>query len=237
MGDDAFTVPARFCGPAGAANGGYLAGLLAARLGGEAEVTLRQAVPLDRRLVVEPRGADGLMLRAGDVVVAEAARSTLEVTPPAPVSLAEAEAGTRRFPRFVAHPIPRCFVCGPERAAGDGLRIFPGPVEGRDVVAAPWTPDPSLADADGATRPELLWAALDCTGAFAVNEPPRGLALLGRLTARVTRRVPVAAPCVVMGWSLGTEGRKLYAGTAIFTPRGDLCAAARATWILVASRP
>jgi len=234
---DTLTIRSRFCGPAGAANGGYLAGLLAARLGGEAEVTLRQAVPLERPAVVEVSGSDRLVLRAGDAVLVEAARTSVDVTTPAPVSLAEAEAGAGRFPRFVAHPIPRCFVCGPQRAAGDGLRIFPGPVEGRDVVAAPWTPDASLAGPDGATRPEFLWAALDCTGAFAVNEPPRGLALLGRLAARVVGRVPVGEACVVMGWSLGAEGRKLHAGTAIFSPRGELCAAARATWILVAPRP
>jgi len=233
---DTLTISARFCGPAGAANGGYLAGLLAARLGGEAEVTLRQTVPLERPLVVEAPGDDGLVLRAGGAVLVEATRTSVDLTPPAPVSLAEAEAGARRFPRFVAHPIPRCFVCGPERAAGDGLRIFPGPVDGRDLVAAPWTPDASLAGTDGATRPEFLWAALDCTGAFAVNEPPRGLALLGRLAARVVRRVPIGEACVVMGWSLGADGRKLHAGTAIYSPRGDLCAAARATWILVAPR-
>ena len=233
--EDTLTVSARFCGPAGAANGGYLAGLLATRLGGEAEVTLRQAVPLGRPVVVEARGND-LALRVGDVVAVEATRTSIDLTPPAPVSLAEAEAGARRFPRFVGHPIPRCFVCGPERAAGDGLRIFPGRVDGRNVVAAPWTPDASLAGPDGATRAEFLWAALDCTGAFAVNEPPRGLALLGRLAARIVGRVPVGEACVVMGWSLGAEGRKLHAGTAIYSPRGDLCAAARATWILVAPR-
>jgi len=230
---DTLTISARFCGPAGAANGGYLAGLLAARLGGEAEVTLRQTVPLERPLVVEAPGDDGLVLRAGGAVLVEATRTSVDLTPPAPVSLAEAEAGARRFPRFVAHPIPRCFVCGPERAAGDGLRIFPGPVDGRDLVAAPWTPDASLAGTDGATRPEFLWAALDCAGAFAVNEPPRGLALLGRLAARVSRRAPAGAPCVVVGWSLGSEARKLHAGTAVFAADGTLHAAARATWILV----
>jgi hypothetical protein len=101
-------------------------------------------------------------------------------------------------------------------------------------VGAPWTPDASLGDRDGVVRPEFLWAALDCTGAFAVNEPPRGLALLGRIAARVSGPVAVGVPCVVAGWSLGGEGRKLYAGTAIFGTRGELRAAARATWILVA---
>jgi len=231
--EDALTVPSRFCGPIGAANGGYLAGLLAARLGGEAEVTFRRSVPLERALIVEARDDAGLVLREGGTVLADAVRTSVDLILPARVTLAEAEAGARRFPRFDGHPIPGCFVCGPAREVGDGLRIFPGPVEGRDVIAAPWTPAASLAGSDGATRPEFVWAALDCAGAFAVNEPPRGLALLGRIAARVVGRVDVGAPCVVVGWSLGAEGRKLYAGTAVFSARGALCAAARATWILV----
>ena len=230
---DALTIDSRFCGPEGAANGGYLGGLLATRLGGEAEVTFRRPVPLERPLQVELRDGGALVLRDGDVVLAEAVRVVVDATVPPAVRPAEAEAATRRFPRFVDHPIPRCFVCGPARAAGDGLRIFPGPVEGRDVVAAPWTPDATLAGRDGVVEPEFLWAALDCAGAFAVNEPPRGLALLGRLAARVLIPVEAGTPCVVVAWSLGTEGRKLQAGTAVFSASGDLAAVARATWILV----
>ena len=41
----------------------------------------------------------------------------------------------------------------------------------------------------------------------------------------------VGEPCRVIGWKLGDEGRKHYAGTAIFDEDGDLCAWARATWI------
>jgi hypothetical protein len=233
LGMQAVRIEQRFCGPEGAANGGYLGGLLAARLGGEAEVTFRRPVPLERSLPLEVRDGEVLVVRDGDTVLAEAVRARVDVAAPPAVGLAEAEAATRRFPRFVDHPIPCCFVCGPARDAGDGLRIFPGPVAGREVVAAPWTPDVSLADGDGVVRPEFLWAALDCAGAFAVNEPPRGLALLGRLAARVSRRVHAGAPCVVVGWSLGSEARKLHAGTAVFAADGAVCAAARATWILV----
>jgi hypothetical protein len=232
-GPDAMFIGQRFCGPEGAANGGYLGGLLAARLGGVVEVTFRRPVPLERPVLLESREGGVLVVLDGDVVLAEALRARVDVAVPPAVSLAEAESATRRFPRFVDHPIPRCFVCGPARERGDGLRIFPGPVAGRDVVAAPWTPDASLADRDGVVRPEFLWAALDCAGAFAVNEPPRGLALLGRLAARVQTRVAAGTPCVVVGWSLGSEARKLHAGTAVFSADGNLCAVARATWILV----
>lgn len=233
MHDD-IQVPARFCGPPRTANGGYLAGLVAARLGGAAEVTLRRPVPLERRVAVERRGDDGLVVVDGETILAEAVRTAVEVAVPTPaITVAQAEAATRRFPRFVEHPIPGCFVCGVDRSAGDGLRIFPGPVEGRDLVAAPWTPDASLARDDGSIAPEFLWAALDCAGAFAVNEPPRGLALLGRLAACVVGRVDAGEPCVVVGWSRGGELRKLHAGTAILSAQGVLRAVARATWILV----
>ena len=38
----------------------------------------------------------------------------------------EAVAASATYPGFSAHPFPTCFVCGPERAEGDGLRLFPG---------------------------------------------------------------------------------------------------------------
>jgi hypothetical protein len=37
--------------------------------------------------------------------------------------------------------------------------------------------------------------------------------------------------CVVVGWPLGDEGRKAFAGTALFGEGGRLLGVARATWI------
>lgn len=226
------SVPERFCGPPGAANGGYLAGRLASLLGGAAEVTLRRATLLGHglRVALVPQGVD---LYDGETVVAEARETIVDVDLPRAVTIEEATAAARAFPRLVDHPVPGCFVCGVDRAPGDGLRIFPGPVPGRaQVYAAPWTPDHALADEQGTVRSEFLWAALDCTGAFAVNEPPRGLALLGRLAATILRPVRVGEPLVVIGWPIRREGRKLQPGTAILTADGDPVVAARATWVL-----
>ena len=224
------TIPERFCGPPDAGNGGYVAGRLAAWLGGEAEVTIRRRVPVGVPLLV--RGDDARVeLCEGDDGLATALRSRLDLEPVAPIDVERAHTAAAAFPRFVDHPVPRCFACGPLRT--DGLRIFPGPVTGRDGLwAAPWTPHAELADGGDAVRPEFVWAALDCPGAFAVNEPPRGLALLGRIAARIVRPVPAGAPCVVLAWPLAAEGRKLQAATAVHAAGGELHAIARATWIL-----
>ncbi|MEF8941989.1 MAG: hypothetical protein V5B78_04265, partial [Desulfohalobiaceae bacterium] len=122
-----------------------------------------------------------------------------------------------------------------ERATGDGLRIFPGPIGSEPGVAAPWLPDMSLANGSESIQAEYLWAALDCPGYFAVMpmlESGRA-AVLGELCARIDAAVEPNASYVVTGWSLGQEGRKRYAGSAILSATGHTVAIARATWIEV----
>jgi len=223
----------RFHGPPDSANGGYACGVVAAAIDGPAEVTLRAPPPLDRplELVAAPSGL--VILRDGDAVVAEGRPTTVEIDIVAPVDLAQATEAARAYPGFARHPFPSCFVCGPDRVEGDGLRIFPGPVAGRTVAAAPWTPHPSIAGADGRVRAECLWAALDCPSYFGaeVASPVRMPALLGRLAARIERAPRVGEPCVAVGWLLERDGRKLHAASAIFAGDGELLGVARATWI------
>jgi hypothetical protein len=215
-------VDPRFNGPQGSGNGGYTCGLVAGILGGAAEVTLRRPPPLGRPLRVES-GNGRAEVFDGEALVAEAVPAQVDLDLPEPVSVAEAQTAARRYPGFERHAFPTCFVCGPERAEGDGLRIFAGRVEGRDVFAAPWTP----AEA----APELVWAALDCPGAIAVGFPDRGETVLGRLAARIDRLPAPGEPHVVVAWPLGEDGRKLYAGTALFSADGEPLARARAVWI------
>jgi hypothetical protein len=211
----------RFNGPVGSANGGYTCGLVADFLDGIAEVTLRRPPPLGRRLGVE-RDDRAVVVRDGDSVVAEAVEATFELAIPDPPTTEEATGASLRYPGFDEHAFPTCFVCGPDREAGDGLRIFAGPL--RDgLVAAPWTP----TEVDR----HVVWAALDCPGAIAVGFPDRGETLLGRFSAIVDELPEVGEPCVVVGWPLGEEGRKLYAGTALYGEGGRALARARATWI------
>jgi hypothetical protein len=233
-------IAGRFCGPPGSGNGGYVAGRLAAMLGypGPVEVTLRRSVPLDRVLRVD----GGRLLDEDGTPLAEARAASAHDLPPAPrpPGLDAAAAASRHFIGFRAHGVRGCFVCGTSRPEGDGLRIFPGaePAQaGRErQVAAPWTADASLAGPDGAARPEFVWAALDCPGAFALMAGERAEAmLLGRITARLAGRVRVGERCVVIGWPIGAEGRKRFAGTAVFGADGALRGIARAVWFTPAA--
>lgn len=231
--DASIVITPRFCGPPDSGNGGYVCGLLASFISGTAEVTLRRPPPLDRRLAVT-RSRDGdVLLRDGELTVAEARRVSLQLDVPAAPTVDEAENAASRYFGFVQHTFPTCFVCGPKRASRDGLRIFAGPVAGRDIVAAHWIPDASLADDAGLVRPEFVWAALDCPGAFAVTGADPLAMVLGRLTACVDTGIRPGEPCVVIGWKVGRSGRKHYAGTALFSGSGELCAKAQATWIQI----
>jgi hypothetical protein len=214
----------RFNGPPGSANGGYTCGLVGELVGREAEVTLRRPPPLGTPLGVE-RDGDSVRLLDGDDLVAQGVPARVELEPPAPVSITDAERAASRYPGFEQHAFPTCLVCGPDRAEGDGLRIFAGPVDDRPVFAAPWLV-PAQVD-----RP-LVWASLDCPGAIAVGFPGRGETVLGRLAARVDAVPAGGSRCVVVAWPLGEDGRKLYAGTALFSEAGGILAVARATWIV-----
>jgi len=44
--------------------------------------------------------------------------------------------------------------------------------------------------------------------------------------------VRVGEELVVAGWPIAIDGRKLHAGTAIYSGPGELCALARAVWVL-----
>jgi len=221
----------RFRGPPQSGNGGYTAGMLAAAAAQPVEIRLMKPPPLEKPLEIreDPAGPQ-LLLLDGEETVASAAPRSFELEVPRPPAYAEALAATKNFQGFREHAYPGCFVCGPERTRGDGMRIFASPVAGRDLVAAAWLPDQSLGGADGKVLPEFMWAALDCPGFFACGGGVSG-ALLGLYAARIHRRVRVGEPCVVIGWEQGREGRKHWTGTAVFDEAGELCGLATATWI------
>ena len=215
-------MPARFNGPPASANGGYACGVVASLLGGRAEVTLRTPPRLDLPLTVTREGAAVRVADEGSLV-AEAEPAVFELEVPAPVSVDEAAQASRGYPGFAAHAYATCYVCGPAR--DDGLGIFPGPVEGRELVAAPWSPPRDLSE-------EMVWAALDCPSGWAIDTFGREGVLLGRLAVRILERPSRGEPHVVLGWPLGADGRKRLAGSALVTAHGRTIAFARSTWIV-----
>jgi hypothetical protein len=229
----------QFCGPPNSGNGGYVCGVIARGLDGPAKAVLRAPVPLDIELslddaegAIQLTSAEGLLIG----ISAPGDASVLPQPPPAP-GLEAARAASERYPghRQPIHPI--CFTCGTDRIEGDGLRVFPGQLEGAPEghLACVWTPDAAFADADGLTPSEIVWAALDCPGFFAwvVKEGRHG-ALLGTMTGEVTRRPRAGETTIVTAWPLVREGRKETAGVALFSEGGELLARAHQVWITMA---
>lgn len=226
------TIAHRFRGPTTSANGGYMCGRIAALLDAPVvTVRLLAPPPLDVELSAAMRHGR-LEVRRDETPIAEARAGDLgDIEPPPPPTYSEAVAAAARYAGFTKHPARECFVCGPTRGAGDGLRIFCGPLEhAADLAAGPWQPDDTLAAGDGRVAPEIVWAALDCPGFHAVA-PDMRMMLLGELTARVDRRVEVGERCTVVGWKIGSSGRKHEAGTALYGAAGDVCGLGRAIWI------
>jgi hypothetical protein len=234
--DHTIRIDRRFCGPPRSGNGGYVCGRLAQYADGDVAVRLKVPPPLDKDMEVRESGA-GVVLFDGDVLVAEARPTTIELDPPEPPGFEEAEAASQHYPGFTSHIFPGCFVCGPERGAGDGLRIFPGAVEERNLVACPWVPDASLASAEGHVHPEFLWAALDCPGGMSFEWPEKGAILLGELRAKLLGDVSAGERCVLIGWEIDHQGRKHQTGTALFGESGACVGLALGTWIEVPQPP
>lgn len=225
----AVTVKGRFCGAPNIASGGYVAGLLGRRIDGPARVSLDLPIPVDQALGIERLPDGAVVLTGGAAILAHAMPATLQLEPPVPVSYAEAEWASERYLGFTEHAFPGCFVCGPARDWGDGLAIYPGPIPGRHLVAAPWAPDPTLFDKRGTVRPEIVWAALDCPTGFALLETfGRRTVVLRQLTVSLLRPLHVGGRWIVMGWPFAAEGRNLLGASAIFSETGELHALASA---------
>ena len=238
-GIPALTIEPRFRGPSSSGNGGYACGRIAAYLDGPATVTLRKPPPLAAPMTVEPAGEGALRVVHDGTLIAEAAawQRPAALVIPGPVSMAEARAAAGGARYFQDPVFPDCFVCGMSRRPGDGLRIFPGPVPGRALWAAPWTPDSSAAGAGGRVLPEMAWAALDCPGGIAVAEDaglgPDTAIVLGQMSASLAALPAPGDQCLVIAWPGGGAGRTLTAGSALLGPAGEVLAVAWAVWVTV----
>lgn len=211
----------RFRGPPDSANGGYTAGLLANVIDGPSEVTLRAPPPLDTNLTLASDGQTAT-LSDGDQLVATAFASPLDLSPPPNPGFDAARKVRDDYAGFTAHNFPTCFVCGPDRDEGDGLRVFAAPLG--TAVAAAWQPAGDTVD------PLLVHAALDCPSYYALRDS-RLLALLGRMHGEVFQLPAPQEDCVVVGWPISSDGRKHFSGAALYGADERLLAMARNTWI------
>lgn len=228
-------VPRRFCGPQNSGNGGYTCALVARALGGTAEVTLRKPVPIETEMRLISEDGRSARLLSGDELIAEGVAADWPLETPPSISFAEAEAAAKRSHAFHEHPFPTCFVCGPERDTGDGLRIFPGEFiergSGRKILAAAWAPDASLPNQGGVLEDTMIWSALDCPTGFAGGFPELGTLVTGRLAVKPVAPARVGEKCVLAAWSTGIEGRKHFARAVLIGGDGSLRAQAKAVWV------
>src|SRR5438270_8028869 len=201
-----------------------------------ADVTIRRPIPMEKELSLQEH-SDHIHVKNGDDLIAEAAPFVWSAHPPKEqVSFKQSEDAAALSPAFHNHPFPTCFTCGPDRAQGDGLRIFPGKWKGkdRDYFVAPWIPAADLADKSGLIRDEIIWAAMDCPTGFAGGFPYEGTLVTGRLGAHLTAPVHAEEKCILLSWATGVEGRKHFAECILIGEDGSIRAESRATWIKLA---
>jgi hypothetical protein len=226
---ESLEIPGRFNGPLKSGQGGYSAGAIAGFLAGVAEVSLRKPVPLDSPLAVVRVGV-GVRVQDGEQLIAEGrATPEFEIEVPDPVTPAQAREATARYRGSADGEFSRCFVCG--RARDDAFGVFAGAVEGRDVVASPWTPRSWTADQGGHVSPEFVWAVLDCPTYFALYPDSLPMSVLAQLTARIDAPVVAGEEHVVMAWPIGMDGRKHHARSAVLSADGEVLAVARGLMI------
>ncbi len=237
---ESITIPDRFRGPPQSGNGGYVAGVAAALLDSEmpVEVTLRSPIPLDEPLAVR-REYDPMTIMHGETLIAELRESDLDLDIPQPPDWETAFAARKESPSFLNginnlipdgtgfHPV--CFCCGVDH--DNGLYVHAAPVPDSEQVAAVWQTRPEWADSDGFLPNSFLWTALDCPGQFAFLAADIITGMLGRITGKITQRAKAGQDYLVTGWRIGIEGKKHFAGTAVFDHDSNLLAAAKSVWI------
>lgn len=234
MSQTRFTISGRFRGPKDSGNGGYAAGCFAQAVDfSPARVTLLKPPPLEEELIVE-MGERGFIARTGaGAIVAACSPGQIDLEVPSIPSLEEAREASTRFVLAQDHFFPECFVCGTDRASGDGLRIYPGQVQGREIVATCWRPDALLGSGANTVDAAIVWAALDCPGGIAVFRRGIKPMVLGKICVELREPVRTEQDLVVMGWSVATNGAKEHVGSAIADGQGRILAVAEATWIVL----
>lgn len=218
------------CGPPESGNGGWVAGTLAEFVATDATrpaVTVRLSAPppLERPLDVQRVGGSTLLFNGSHQIASAAAAPAPDFDLPVAVTVAEAIEAEANYEGDVDHPFPTCFSCGPDRSTEDALGLRPSALSDQTGrYAARWTPF--------AASVPLVWAALDCPGAWSAGVLGRPM-VLGSMTAQVLGLPEVGVEHVVTAWLVRAEGRKHFTGTMLHSPDGELLAVASAIWITV----
>ena len=229
VGGYSIIIDRRFCGPPASGNGGYVCGRLASYIDGCAKVRLIIPPPLDTPLRVV-RTPAGVELLCHDQLVAKAWPHHFEQHVPACPTLADAREMASRYGGFDHHVFPTCFVCGPGREEGDGLRIFPGLSHDSTLVSSPWVVDHSLCDEHGKLYPWFVWCALDCPSGWAFLHGSERPAVLGEFSVQINSTIACGQELIVVGWEIQRLGRKHHTGSALYSAAGVLLASGQATW-------
>lgn len=227
-------IDSKYNGPANSGNGGYVAGLLASYTPFSCpEVMLLKPPPLNEQLELHENEGEWI-LKSETRIIAKAKESNFDLEVPVKPSMADAVLCESRYPGFDRHVFPECFVCGPQRGEHDGLRLFTGISGTEDYVAAPFRTFDALYDDQGILKTEIIWAALDCPGAYAITQiAEEKMMVLGKLSVKLVNPVDREEKLIVAGWYKGADGKKNYAGTALYNSDGDVKAIGNAIWIEV----
>jgi hypothetical protein len=98
-----------------------------------------------------------------------------------------------------------------------------------------------MADANeqGEVRSEIVWAAFDCPQLWSLILSARrdstDRAVTGGLEAQLLGPVIAGERYVVVAWPSGRDGRRLFAGAALFSGDGEALGIARQTAVLTGS--
>jgi len=243
---DTVVIPSRFRGPPQSGTGGYVSGVFAELLphqpGQSPEITLRSPIPLDRTMTVKKGSNEtlGVDVFDGETLIAEcrliASPFVDFMVPPCP-DPARIEAAMPSSLAFTPdinpllpnqkgfHPI--CFCCGVE--AEDGLHVYPAPLD-QGHVAALWKTKEAWG-VDGKAPASFLWTAMDCPAQFAFMNASIRTGLMGRMCAEILTLPKAGATLIVSAWTIAVQGKKHFAGAALFDETGDLIARATTLWI------
>ena len=155
-GKRSVVIAGHICGLPAVGFGGYVAGLLATELGGPTKVDFIQPVPLGIELSIEHGPASEATLLDGANVLALGRLHQTTEDHPVPPTWEEAVLASEAYVAMTDNDYPNCFGCGLATPDGKGIRVFTGPIKGRELVAAAWSPSGSFAAANGELLPKYV---------------------------------------------------------------------------------